>query len=121
MEIHYAGQDILYVPTDQLKLLQRYIGNEGTTPKLHRMGGNEWQKVRKKAQKSITDLAEKLVALYAKREIVPGYAFPADTPYQKEFEDAFPYEETDDQLRAVQTIKKSMEKPFPMDCLSAAT
>ena len=117
LEIHYAGQDILYVPTDQLKLLQRYIGNEGTTPKLHRMGGNEWQKVRKKAQKSITDLAEKLVALYAKREIVPGYAFPADTSYQKEFEDAFPYEETDDQLRAVQTIKKSMEKPFPMDCL----
>lgn len=117
LQIHYAGQDILYVPTDQLKLLQRYIGNEGTTPKLHRMGGNEWQKVRKKAQKSITDLAEKLVDLYAKREIVPGYAFPPDTSYQKEFEDAFPYEETEDQLRAVQTIKKSMEKPFPMDCL----
>ena len=117
LEIHYAGQDILYVPTDQLKLLQRYIGNEGVTPKLHRMGGNEWQKVRKKAQKSIDDLAEKLVALYAKREIVTGYAFPKDTAYQKEFEDAFPYEETEDQLKAVRTIKQSMEKPFPMDCL----
>ncbi len=117
LEIHYAGNDILYVPTDQLTLLQRYIGNEGMTPKLHKMGGTDWQKARKKAQKSITDLAEKLVALYAKREIVAGYAFPADTAYQKEFEDAFPYEETADQLKAVQAIKKSMEKPFPMDCL----
>lgn len=117
LEIHYAGKDILYVPTDQLNLLQRYIGNEGDTPKLHKMGGSDWQKTRAKAQKSITDLAEKLVAVYAKREIVPGFAFPPDTPFQKEFEDAFPYEETEDQLKAVAEIKKSMEKPFPMDCL----
>ena len=117
LEIHYADKDILYVPTDQLNLLQRYIGNEGNTPKLHKMGGNDWQKARKKAQKSITDLAEKLVAIYAKREIVTGYAFPPDSPEQKEFEDAFPYEETEDQLKAVAAIKKSMEKPFPMDCL----
>ena len=117
LEIHYAGKDILYVPTDQLNLLQRYIGNEGDTPKLHKMGGSDWQKTRAKAQKSITDLAEKLVAVYAKREIVPGFAFPPDTPFQKEFEDAFPYEETEDQLKAVANIKKSMEQPFPMDCL----
>lgn len=117
LEIHYADKDILYVPTDQLNLLQRYIGNEGNTPKLHKMGGNDWQKARKKAQKSITDLAEKLVDIYAKREIVTGYAFPPDSPEQKEFEDAFPYEETEDQLKAVAAIKKSMEKPFPMDCL----
>ncbi len=117
LEIHYADKDILYVPTDQLNLLQRYIGNEGNTPKLHKMGGNDWQKARKKAQKSITDLAEKLVSIYAKREIVTGYAFPPDSPQQQEFEDAFPYEETEDQLKAVAAIKKSMEKPFPMDCL----
>ncbi|MCH4166724.1 MAG: transcription-repair coupling factor [Megasphaera sp.] len=117
LEVHYAGNDILYVPTDQLKLLQRYIGNEGDTPRLHKMGGTDWQKARSKAQKSITDLAEKLVQVYAQREIVAGYAFPPDTPFQKEFEDAFPYEETEDQLKAVRQIKASMEKPFPMDCL----
>ncbi|MCH4178715.1 MAG: transcription-repair coupling factor [Megasphaera sp.] len=117
LEVHYAGKDILYVPTDQLKLLQRYIGNEGDTPRLHKMGGTDWQKARSKAQKSITDLAEKLVKVYAQREIVSGYAFPPDTPFQKEFEEAFPYEETADQLKAVQQIKASMEKPFPMDCL----
>lgn len=117
LEIHYAGKDILYVPTDQLSLLQRYIGNEGDTPKLQKMGGSDWQKTRAKAQKSITDLAEKLVALYAKREVVQGYAFPPDTPFQKEFEEAFPYEETEDQLKAVRDIKASMEKPTPMDCL----
>lgn len=117
LAVHYAGNDILYVPTDQLHLLQRYIGNEGTTPHLQKMGGTDWQKTRKKAQKSITDLAEKLVALYAKREVVSGYAFPPDTPFQQEFEEAFPYEETEDQLKAIATIKKSMEKPSPMDCL----
>lgn len=117
LAVHYAGNDLLYVPTDQLHLLQRYIGNEGTTPKLQKMGGTDWQKTRKKAQKSITDLAEKLVSLYAKREVVSGYAFPPDTPFQKEFEEAFPYEETEDQLKAVKTIKASMEKPYPMDCL----
>ncbi len=117
LEIHYAGKDILYVPTDQLSLLQRYIGNEGDTPKLQKMGGSDWQKTKAKAQKSITDLAEKLVALYAKREVVQGYAYPPDTPFQKEFEEAFPYEETEDQLKAVADIKKSMEKPTPMDCL----
>lgn len=117
LEIHYAGQDVLYVPTDQLSLLQRYIGNEGDTPKLQKMGGSDWQKTKAKAQKSITDLAEKLVALYAKREVVQGYAFPPDTPFQQEFEEAFPYEETEDQLKAIRDIKKSMEKPVPMDCL----
>lgn len=117
LEIHYAGQDVLYVPTDQLELLQRYIGNEGDTPKLHRMGGSDWQKARSKAQKSIDDLAEKLVALYAKREVVEGFAFPPDTPFQQEFEEAFPYEETQDQLKAVQEIKTAMEAPAPMDCL----
>lgn len=117
LQIHYAGKDILYVPVDQLNLVQRYIGNEGDIPKLQKMGGVDWQKARKKAQKSIDNIAEKLVALYAKREIVQGFAFPPDTPFQKEFEESFPYEETEDQLKAVKSIKESMEKPFPMDCL----
>jgi len=117
LEIHYSGHDVLYVPTDQIQFLQRYIGNEGEAPHLSRMGGADWKKARAKAQKSIDNLAEKLVALYAKREITDGYAFPPDTPFQQEFEEAFPYEETQDQLKAVAAIKESMEKPVPMDCL----
>ena len=117
LEIHYSGHDVLYVPTDQIQFLQRYIGNEGEAPRLSRMGGADWKKARAKAQKSIDNLAEKLVALYAKREITDGYAFPPDTPFQQEFEEAFPYEETQDQLKAVAAIKESMEKPVPMDCL----
>ncbi len=117
LEIHYSGHDVLYVPTDQIQFLQRYIGNEGEAPRLRRMGGADWKKARAKAQKSIDNLAEKLVALYAKREITDGYAFPPDTPFQQEFEEAFPYEETQDQLKAVAAIKESMEKPVPMDCL----
>ena len=117
LEIHYSGHDVLYVPTDQIQFLQRYIGNEGEAPRLSRMGGADWKKARAKAQKSIDNLAEKLVTLYAKREITDGYAFPPDTPFQQEFEEAFPYEETQDQLKAVAAIKESMEKPVPMDCL----
>lgn len=117
LEIHYSGHDVLYVPTDQIQFLQRYIGNEGEAPRLSHMGGGDWKKARAKAQKSIDNLAEKLVALYAKREITDGYAFPPDTPFQQEFEEAFPYEETQDQLKAVAAIKESMEKPVPMDCL----
>ena len=117
LEIHYSGHDVLYVPTDQIQFLQRYIGNEGEAPRLSRMGGADWKKARAKAQKSIDNLAEKLVTLYAKREITDGYAFPPDTPFQQEFEEACPYEETQDQLKAVAAIKESMEKPVPMDCL----
>ena len=117
LEIHYSGHDVLYVPTDQIQFLQRYIGNEGEAPRLSRMGGADWKKARAKAQKSIDNLAEKLVTLYAKREITDGYAFPPDTPFQQEFEEAFPYEETQDQLKAVAAIKESMETPVPMDCL----
>ncbi len=117
IEIEYAGTDKLYLPTDKLMSLQKYIGNEGETPKLHAMGGVEWRRVRTKAKKSIEDLAEKLVALYAKREIVEGFAFEPDDPWQREFEDAFPYEETPDQLQATAEIKASMEKPKPMDRL----
>lgn len=117
VEIDYAGTDRLFLPADNLDQLQKYIGNEGETPKLHKMGGGEWQRVKRKAQQSIDDLAEKLAKLYAKREIIEGFAFPPDEPWQEEFEDAFPYEETEDQLQATREIKDSMEQPRPMDRL----
>ena len=97
--------------------MQKYIGNEGESPRLHKMGGGEWRKAKSKAQKSIDDLADKLVELYAQREIVEGFPFLPDQPWQEEFEDAFPYEETEDQLQAVKEIKESMEQPHPMDRL----
>ena len=117
IEIAYAGTDKLFLPADNLDQLQKYIGNEGDVPKIHKMGGREWGKVRQKAQKSIDDLAEKLVELYAQREVVDGFAFEPDDTFQAEFEEAFPYEETEDQLQASKEIKTSMEQPHPMDRL----
>lgn len=119
IEIAYAGTDRLYLPASNLDQLQKYIGNEGDVPRIHKMGGSDWRKAVTKAQKSIDDLADKLVELYAKREITEGFAFLPDQPWQQEFEDAFPYEETDDQLQATREIKESMERPTPMDRLLA--
>lgn len=117
VEIDYAGTDRLFLPTENLHQLQKYIGHEGTAPKLNKMGGADWTRATKKAQQSIDDLADKLVSLYAKRELIDGYAFLPDQPWQQEFEEAFPYEETPDQLHAIEEIKESMEKPKPMDRL----
>lgn len=119
IEIAYAGTDRLYLPASNLDQLQKYIGNEGDVPRIHKMGGSDWHKAVTKAQKSIDDLADKLVELYAKREITEGFAFLPDQPWQQEFEDAFPYEETEDQLQATREIKESMERPTPMDRLLA--
>jgi transcription-repair coupling factor len=107
------------LPASNLDQLQKYIGNEGDVPRIHKMGGSDWRKAVTKAQKSIDDLADKLVELYAKREITEGFAFLPDQPWQQEFEDAFPYEETEDQLQATREIKESMERPTPMDRLLA--
>ncbi|MBP2653220.1 MAG: transcription-repair coupling factor [Firmicutes bacterium] len=115
--IRYAGEDKLYVPTDQVQLLQKYIGAEGEVPRLHRMGGSDWLKVKTKAKAAATDLAKELITLYAERQITKGYAFPHDTPWQREFEDAFSFEETADQLTAVTEIKADMERDLPMDRL----
>lgn len=117
LHIRYAGQDKLYVPTDQVHLLQKYIGAEGETPRLHKMGGTEWVKAKSKAKAAVADMAKELVSLYAERQITSGYAFDPDTPWQKEFEEAFSYEETPDQLTAIAEIKADMEKPRPMDRL----
>jgi len=115
--IQYAGEDRLYVPTDQIGLLQKYIGPEDSPPKLYKLGGTEWSRVKAKVKESVRDMARGLLELYAAREAIRGHAFSPDTPWQKEFEDAFPYEETPDQLNAIAEVKADMEKPRPMDRL----
>ena len=117
LHIRYQGTDKLYVPTDQLDRVQKYIGSEGEAPKLNRLSGGEWQRQKSKVRQSIKDIAGDLLKLYAQREAVPGYAFERDTPWQREFEDNFPYEETPDQLAAIEDIKRDMEKPKVMDRL----
>jgi transcription-repair coupling factor (superfamily II helicase) len=121
MVIEYApskrGQpgDRLYVPTDQLDQLSRYVGGE--TPTLHKMGGSDWQKSKARARKAVREIAAQLIQLYAARQASSGYAFGSDTPWQRELEDAFPYTETPDQLAAILEVKHDMELPVPMDRL----
>lgn len=115
--IRYAGSDMLYVPTEQLDVIQKYIGNSGKPPALSRLSGGSWRRTRERARKAIMEIAEDLVKLYAKRKAEGGYAFGEDTVWQTEFEDSFPYTETDDQLRATAEIKADMQKPLPMDRL----
>ena len=117
LHIQYLGSDKLYVPTDQLDRVQKYIGSEGEAPKLNRLSGGEWQRQKAKVQKAIQDIAGELVKLYAARSATPGYAFAPDTPWQRQFEDAFEYEETPDQLQAIADIKRDMEQPRVMDRL----
>ncbi len=117
LHIRYQGSDKLYVPTDQLDRVQKYIGSEGEAPKLNRLSGGEWQKQKSKVRQSIQAIAGDLLKLYAQRESLPGFAFDPDTPWQRQFEDGFPYEETPDQLAAIEDIKRDMEKPMIMDRL----
>ena len=118
VKIAYQGSDVLYVPATQMDLIYKYIGaGEDTPVKLNHLGGDAWQKTKKKAKAAVKDLAEGLIKLYAQRKRRMGYAFSADTPWQGEFEDNFPYAETDDQLRCVAEIKGDMESPSPMDRL----
>ncbi len=117
LHIKYGGDDKLFVPTDQVSLLQKYIGTEGEVPRLHRMGGTEWTKAKARAKKSVEDIAKKLIEIYAKRKNAKGTAFPPDDSSQREFEEAFPYQETEDQLRAIAEIKADMEKEKPMERL----
>ena len=117
LRIQYGGDDKLFVPTDQVGLLQKYIGAEGTAPRLHRMGTADWARARAKAQKSVEDIADHLIEIYAQRQLAHGHAFTPDEAMQREFEEAFPYEETGDQLRAVAEIKRDMESDKPMDRL----
>ena len=117
LEIAYAEKDRLYVPVHQLALVSRYSASEGARPALHRLGSPAWQKTKARAQRAIQDMAEELIRAYAARKALPGHAFSPDTVWQRELEASFPYEETPDQLRAIEEVKADMEKPSPMDRL----
>jgi len=117
MKIKYSGDDTLFVPVDQIDLVQKYVGAEGKEPKLYKPGGTEWKKVKSRVQSSVEDIADELIKLYAEREAKKGYAFSPDTEMQREFEAAFAYQETDDQLRSIDEIKQDMERSRPMDRL----
>lgn len=117
MLLKYHGEDKLYVPTDQVDMIQKYVGADGERPRLSKLGGAEWSRVKKRVKREVKDLAQDLLKLYASRQSMPGYAFSKDTPWQQEFEALFPYEETPDQLRATEEVKADMEKPRPMDRL----
>ena len=117
LDIVYDKGDKLYVPVDQLDLVQKYIGSEGNSPKINKLGGAEWQKAKAKARKSINEIAQDLVKLYAARATLKGHSFGKDTEWQRQFEDEFPYEETLDQLASLEEIKRDMESDKPMDRL----
>ncbi len=115
--VHYAGGDKLYVPIDQLDLLQKYIGKDGQPPNLSKLGGAGWERIKARTKKAIKEMAEELIRIYALRKARPGHAFKPDTHWQKELEASFIYEETPDQLRATEEIKRDMESDRPMDRL----
>lgn len=117
LELSYNSGDTLYVPVEQLDLVQKYIGSEGKAPKISKLGGLEWVKAKNKVKKSIADIAEDLVKLYATRATLKGYRYSKDTVWQKQFEEEFPFEETPDQVVAIEEIKKDMESDKPMDRL----
>ncbi len=115
--ITYQRGDQLFVPADQLSLVQKYVGSEGKTPHINKLGGSEWAKTKRKVQSKVEDIADDLIELYAKRESEKGFAFSPDDDLQRKFDDAFPYPETADQLRSIKEIKEDMENPKPMDRL----
>ncbi len=119
IKIAFAGTDVLYIPATQLDAVSKYIGGGGEDApvKLSKLGTGEWQRAKTKARVAAKELAKGLIALQAERRRIPGYAFSPDTVWQTEFEDAFGYQETDDQLRCIKEIKEDMERPVPMDRL----
>jgi transcription-repair coupling factor (superfamily II helicase) len=118
--VQYAGTDRVYVPTDQLERLTRYVGMGESTPPLNKLGGGEWQRARARAKAAAADIARELIDVYAKRMARPAHAFAPDSPWQHELESSFAYPETPDQLRAVEEVKTDMEEPRPMDRLVCA-
>ncbi len=113
--LEYRGDDKLYVPSDQIDAVRHYTG--GDTPTVHRMGGSEWNKTKARVRAAVQEIAQELVVLYQKRVHTPGFSFGGDTPWQRELEDSFPYQETPDQLKAIGDVKADMEDPRPMDRL----
>ena len=117
IKIKYYGDDILYVPTNQLDNIRKYIGGDEGGLKVNKLGNKEWIKTKARVKNNLREVAKELIELYVKREKAKGYAFPADSPWQTQFEESFPYQETDDQLRCIDEVKKDMELPKPMDRL----
>jgi len=117
LKIQYAGADKLYVPVDQMESIQKYVGSEGVVPKISKLSGADWQIIKSKAKESIKQMAEEFLKASAQREIAKGFAYGPDSTWQKEFEDAFVYTETEDQLRCAEEIKNDMMKEKAMDRL----
>ena len=117
LTIEYKGEDKLYIPVEKLEFINKYSSNEGSTPKINKLGGTEWTKTKLHIKKKIESIAGDLLKLYSEREMSIGYAFAKDTEEQIEFEKGFPYIETKDQLKVIEEIKKDMEKRVPMDRL----
>ena len=117
IKIRYKNDDMLYIPTNDLDSVRKYIGEGEAVPKINKLGSKEWENTKAKVKKNLQEIAKELIELYAKRGKVKGFAFSKDTPWQKEFEDSFPYAETDDQLRCIEETKKDMEMERPMDRL----
>jgi transcription-repair coupling factor (superfamily II helicase) len=117
LAVEYEGGGQLYVPVHQADRLTRYVGAEGAVPALDRLGGQEWQEKKGRVKQAVLEVAQEMLDLYARRNVVKGYQFKPDTTWQKELEDSFPYVETEDQKRALTDIKRDMESPRPMDRL----
>ena len=117
IKIRYKNDDMLYIPTNDLDSIRKYIGGGETAPKINKLGSKEWENTKARVKKNLQEVARELIELYAKRQKVKGFAFSKDTEWQKQFEDSFPYTETDDQLRCIEETKKDMEEPHPMDRL----
>jgi len=117
IKIKYKNDDILYVPTDQLDNIRKYVGASDNPPRLNKMGSKEWERTKAKVSEALKNIAKGLIELYAKRSTMQGYSFSKDTVWQNEFEESFPYQETEDQLRCIDEVKRDMERSIPMDRL----
>lgn len=117
IKLKYKDDAVLYVPTNQLDSIRKYIGGDSLNPPINKLGSKDWTNTKARVKKNLREVARDLIELYAKREKAKGFSFTPDTPWQRQFEDNFPYQETDDQLRCIQEVKKDMEMPRPMDRL----
>ena len=117
IKLKYQNDDILYVPTSQLDNIRKYIGGDELKPQINKLGSKDWRETKAKVKKNLREVAKDLIELYAKREKAKGYSFSKDTPWQKQFEDKFLYQETEDQLRCIKEVKQDMESQRPMDRL----
>ena len=117
IKLKYKNDDILYIPTNQLDSIRKYIGGDSIKPPINSIGSKDWIRTKEKVKKNLRAVARELIELYAKRENAKGYSFSNDTPWQQQFEEQFPYQETDDQLRCIEEVKKDMETQRPMDRL----